>query len=138
MSPCLLLINTLDRSLIAVPNSIFSDMNLENISVREKIRYKPHLCLKHSTTAAQVREVLQGIRRELEQRADIDQENLYVRFEDFGERGLDFKALIYVLTQNYRDFLAVAEELNLRIMEIVADAGAELAEPLQMKDKQDR
>jgi len=124
-------IRTLDRTLIAVPNSIFAEMNLENLSVREKIRYEPHLCLSHAATAEQVRTVLQGIRAELAQHPDIDQENLYVRFNDFGERGLNLKSLIYVTTQDYQQFLGVAEELNLRIMDIAAAAGTELAEPLR-------
>lgn len=123
-------IRTLERTLIAVPNSIFSEMHLENVSVRDKIRYDPDLCLSHSTTAEQVRTVLQQIREELAQRPDIDQQDLYVRFDEFGERGLDFKSLIYVKTQDFQQYLAVAEELNLRIMDIVAAAGTTLAEPI--------
>jgi len=123
-------IRTPDDTLIAVPNAIFSEMTLENISKRQKIRYNPHLCLSHKATPEQVSSVLEGIRGELEGRPDIDQENLYVRFEDFGERGLDFKSLIFVTTQNYQEYLGVAEGLNLRIMAIVEKAGTELAEPL--------
>ncbi len=124
-------IRTPDDTLIAVPNATFSEMILENISKRKKIRYNPHLCLSHKATPEQVSSVLAGLRGELEGRQDIDQENLYVRFEDFGDRGLDFKSLIFVTTQNYQEYLGVAEELNLRIMDIVAKAGTELAEPLQ-------
>jgi MscS family membrane protein len=123
-------IRTPDDTLIAVPNAIFSEMILENISKRQKVRYNPHLCLSHKATPEQVSAVLEGIRGELEGRPDIDQENLYVRFEDFGERGLDFKSLIFVTTQNYQEYLGVAECLNLRIMDIVEKAGTELAEPL--------
>jgi len=125
-------IRTLDRTLIAVPNSIFSEMHLENLSVREKIRYEPHLCLSHLATAEQVRAVLQGIRAELNQHPDIDQENLYVRFDDFGERGLNLKSLIYVTTREYNHYLEVAEELNLGIMDIIAAAGTKLADPMQI------
>ncbi len=110
-------------------------MELENISRREKIRYNPRLCLRYSTTAAQVRTILQGIRRDLSQRDEIDQENLYVRFKGFGESGLDFKALIYVMTWDHRHYLEVTEAVNLRIMDIVAEAGAEMAEPLLVESE---
>ena len=123
-------IRTPDDTVIAVPNAIFSDMILENVSKRQKVRYNPHLCLSYEATPEQVSAVLEGIRGELEGRPDIDQENLYVRFEDFGERGLDFKSLIFVTTQDYQEYLGVAEGLNLRIMAIVEKAGTELAEPL--------
>ncbi len=122
-------IRTLDRTVVSVPNANFSDMHLENISAREKIRYNPRLSLAHTTSAEQVRTVLQSIRKELEQHPEIDQQNLYVRFEGFGERGLDLKSSIYVTTRDYVHYLEVAEELNLMIMDVVSAAGTELAEP---------
>jgi len=125
-------IRTLERTVIAVPNSVFSEMHLENISKREKIRYNPDLCLQHATTADQVRQVLDGIRSDLAGRSNIDQDNHYVRFKGFGERGLDFKTLIYVITQDYEEYLGVAEELNLMIMDTVAQAGTALAEPITL------
>jgi MscS family membrane protein len=125
-------IRTLDRTLIAVPNAVFAEMQLENVSAREKLRYNPTLILRHETTPDQMRKVLDGIRQAIAEHPMVDDDPQYVRFEQFGERGLQLKTLIYVDTTDYQEFLGVAEELNLQMMDVVASAGTALAEPIRL------
>ena len=56
---------------------------------------------------------------------------LRVQFRQFGEYSLDVKVHCYVNTTNFTEYLAIAEELNFRILEIVHEAGASLALPVR-------
>ena len=51
------------------------------------------------------------------------------RFMGFGNYALELNVLAFVLTTDYLEYLEIAEELNMRILEIVDAAGAELANP---------
>lgn len=52
-----------------------------------------------------------------------------VRAVGFGEYSLDLEIFAYVKTADWDDFLAVQEDLVLRLLDIVADAGAAFAFP---------
>ena len=58
-------------------------------------------------------------------------EPLWVRFTGFGEASLSLDVFAYMGVINYYESLEVAEDLNLRIMDIIVEAGTELAVPLQ-------
>jgi len=57
--------------------------------------------------------------------------NPRVRFIELGESSLDLEIFAYVPTANYDEFLAVREDIYLRIMDIVAASGTRLALPSQ-------
>jgi MscS family membrane protein len=58
-------VRTLDRTLVTVPNSAFSAMQLENYSARDRIWYHPILGLRYETTREQVRAILDAVREML-------------------------------------------------------------------------
>ena len=49
----------------------------------------------------------------------------------FGEYSLDLEVFAYVDTTDYGEFLEIAEDVNLRIMDVIKAAGTELAIPAQ-------
>ena len=54
-----------------------------------------------------------------------------LRFVSFGGASLDLEVFSYVNESDYGTYLEVAEDLNLRIMDIVAAAGSSFAFPSQ-------
>ncbi len=54
-----------------------------------------------------------------------------IRFAGFGEYSLDLEVFAYLDVIDANRFMEVAEDLNLRIMDIVAKAGTEFAIPAQ-------
>ncbi len=52
-----------------------------------------------------------------------------VRFVGFGEYSFDLDIFAYVDTREWSEYLEIAEDLNLRIMDIVAQAGSGFALP---------
>ena len=124
-------VRTLDRTLVAIPNAAFSGMELENFSARDRIWYHPKIGLRYETTPEQIRYVLVEVRRMLCSHPRVDPDPARIRFVGFGAFSLDFEVFAYVRTQDFGEFLEIAEDLNLRLMDIVAAAGSGFACPSQ-------
>jgi MscS family membrane protein len=124
-------VRTLDRTLVSIPNADFSGLQLENFSVRDKIWFHPRIGLRYETSPDQIRYILVEIRKMLYAHPKVDADPARIRFVNFGAYSLDLDIFAYVKTTDYGEYLEVAEDLNLRIMEIVAEAGSCFAFPSQ-------
>lgn len=124
-------IRTLDRTVISVPNAEFSNLYLENFSQRDKFWYHPTIGLRYETTPEQLRYILVAIREMLYAHPNVDPDPARVRFTAFNAYSLDLEIFAYVRAGDFSQYLSVAEDLNLRIMEIVAEAGSSFAFPSQ-------
>jgi MscS family membrane protein len=126
-------IRTLDRTVITVPNAEFANMHLDNFSQRDSFWYHPQLNLRQETTPDQIRYILVEVRKMLYAHPKVLSEPLHVRFRGFGEYSLDLEVFSYIGVTDYTESLEVAEDLNLRIMDIVSAAGTEFAVPAQVQ-----
>jgi MscS family membrane protein len=125
-------VRTLDDTVVAVPNGEFAKQPLENYSERRRIWYHPRLRLRYETTPEQLRYVLVEVRRLLYAHPRVLDDPARIRFVGFGEQSLDLDVFAYVDTQNYGEYLEIAEDLSLRIMEVVTRAGSGFALPAQI------
>jgi MscS family membrane protein len=124
-------VRTLDRTVVTIPNADFSTMQLENFARRDRIWYHPTLGLRYETTPEQLRYVLVEIRKLFYSHPRVDPEPARVRFTGFGAYSLDLEVFAYVRVTDYGEYLEVAEDLNLRIMDVVTQAGTGFAFPSQ-------
>jgi MscS family membrane protein len=124
-------IRTLDRTLMTIPNAEFSNLHLDNYAKRDKIWFHPRIGLRYETTPDQIRYILVEIRKMLYAHPMVDPDPARIRFVQFGAYSLDLDIFAYVTETDYGKYLEVAEDLNLRIMEIVARAGSAFAFPSQ-------
>jgi MscS family membrane protein len=124
-------IRTPDRTIISVPNSQFSSMALENISGRDKIWFHPTLNLRRDTTSDQLLKVLSSFREILRGQPKVEMGPIPVRFVGVGAYSLDVEVAAYVKTADYDEFLALQQELLLKMLQGVEQAGTALAVPLQ-------
>jgi MscS family membrane protein len=124
-------IRTPDRTIISVPNSQFSSMALENISRRDKIWFHPTLNLRRDTTSEQLLRVLSSFREILTAHSKVEAGGIPVRFIGVGPYSLDIEVVAYVTTSDYDEFLALQQELLLKLLQAVEQAGTALAVPLQ-------
>ena len=122
-------IRTLDRTLVTVPNSEFSNLQIENYAKRDRIFLNTTIQVRYETTPDQMRYLLAEIRKLLIAHPKVAADPLRVRFTGFGEHSLDINIFAYVLTDNRSEFLAIQEDLFLRMMDIVNNAGAQFAFP---------
>jgi MscS family membrane protein len=124
-------IRTPDRTVISVPNGQFSSMALENISGRDKIWFHPTLNLRRDTTSDQLLRVLSSFREILAGHPRVETGKMPVRFIGVGPYSLDVEVVAYVTTLDYDEFVALQQELLLKMLQAVEHAGTGLAVPLQ-------
>ena len=122
-------IRTLARTLVAIPNHRLVNEPIDNISARGSIWYHPVLRLRYDTTPDQLRQVLKDIRALLSSHERVLQDNHRVRFNEFAKHAMQIEVFAYLTTTDWAEFLELAEELNIRIVEIVSEAGASLFMP---------
>ena len=124
-------IRTADRTIVSVPNSQFSSMPLENISVRDKIWFHPVLNLRRDTTSRQLLQVLASIREILAHHSRVETDKMPVRFIGVGPSSLDVEIVAYIATTDFDEFIEIQQELLLEILGAVERAGTALAVPIQ-------
>jgi MscS family membrane protein len=125
-------IRTLADTVIAVPNAKLATEPIDNISARKKIRYRSKLRLRYDTTPEQLQKILEGIRELLSSHERVLDDRRRVRFKEFGDDALKIEVNAYLSTTEWGVYLELAEELNIRIMEVIAAAGTSLALPSQV------
>lgn len=123
------LVRTLDRTLLNIPNASFANAQVENFTQRDKILYRSMLRLRIETTPDQIRFVLVEIRELLYAHPMVLPDPARVRFSELGEHSLNLDVFAYVKTNDYGQYLGVAEDLNLRILDIITKSGSRLAVP---------
>jgi MscS family membrane protein len=106
-------------------------MSLENFTLRDKILFHHKIQLRYETSADQLRFVIAGIRRMLYEHPKVETATARVRFVGFRDSALEFEVFGYVMETEYTDFLAIQEDLLLRIMDVVEKSGTSFAFPSQ-------
>lgn len=124
-------IRTLDRTVVTVPNAEFATMQIENFARRDRIWLQTTIGVRYETSPDQLRHLLIELKKLLVGHPKIDPDPARVRFAAFGAFSLDVEIFAYVRTTDFNEFLAVREDLFLRIMDIVAASGTGFAFPSQ-------
>jgi len=123
-------IRSFEKSYITVPNQFISNQPLENFSRREVRRIKMTLGLTYDTTREQMVKILNDIRDMLRNHPGIAKDQLLmVYFTDFGDSSLDIFIYCFTNTARWAEYLAIREDVNLKIMEIVEKNGSSFAFP---------
>ncbi len=130
-------IRTFDKSVISIPNQGLANATVENHQLMTRRRVRMTIGLTYDTPRARMREFLTRLRARLQDHAGVDAEGLHVRFTDFGESSLNLLVQYYTFTTDYAEHLAIREELNLAIMEIVEALGLSFAFPTRTLHVQD-
>lgn len=122
-------IRTFAKTLITVPNNIIANSSLDNFSRMPKRRIKMSVGVTYDSTPQQMRDAIKQIRAMLEQHPAIHQEFMLVNFTDFGASSLDILIYCFTATTNWEKYLEAREDVCLKIMEILAGLGMEIAFP---------
>lgn len=125
------LIRTLDRTMLVIPNSVFSSVEVENLSSRDRIRYYRHVVLQMAN-ADQLRVITAELRRLFYSHPRVMQDTVSIRFESIEQATAVLRLDAGIATRDYQDFLAVAEDLNLHVVELVHNNGAIFSGPGQV------
>jgi MscS family membrane protein len=124
-------IRTFDKRPLYIPNSTFASIAVENPSRMTHRRICENLGLRYED-GPRMSHICDSIRQMLLEHPEIDRtQTLVVHFTGYGASHLEFMVYCLTLTTDWVKFHAVKEDVLLRIMQIVADNGAEFAFPTQ-------
>jgi MscS family membrane protein len=121
----------MDRTVVSVPNGQIANMSLETLSARDKFWFHPLVGLRYETTPAQLRSIVTGTRELLTAHPKLDSLSVRANFLRLGASSVDVEIFAYVFAIDWVDFLEIQGELLLSVMDIIKQAGAEIAFPSQ-------
>lgn len=122
-------IRTLDRTLISMPNGKLADMRIESFAVRDRLRLACNIGLVYSTTAAQMRAILEGLEAVLRAHPKIWTDAVIVRFSAFGDSSLNIEVMAWFQTTDWGEFLVIRQDVLIQFMEVVEREGSSFAFP---------
>lgn len=122
-------IRTFDKRPLYVPNSTFASIAVENPSRMRNRRIYETLGIRYDD-AQQLPVVVERVKEMLRQHPDIDTtQTLIVNFNTFGPSSLDFFVYTFTKTTDWIRFHEVKQDVLIKIMDIITEAGAEFAYP---------
>jgi MscS family membrane protein len=120
-----------DDTLVSVPNADFVQRELHNYDKRRAHLYETTLGLRYETTPEQLRYVLARLREMLIGHPKVSPDKLHVRFLGFGAYSLDISVFAFIRTRDRLTYRAIREDINLRIIDTIKEAGTGFAFPSQ-------
>ncbi|HCQ0106808.1 mechanosensitive ion channel family protein [Citrobacter braakii] len=124
-------INTFDHRPLYVPNSIFSSISVENPGRMTNRRIKTVIGLRYED-ADKVSAVVESVRQMLQNHPGIDQKQiLLVYFNEFADSSLNIMVYCFTKTTVWQEWLAVQQDVYLKIISIVKAHDADFAFPSQ-------
>ena len=120
-----------DRTLTTMPNAVLSKMPLVSLSQRDQMLIQSVIGVRYETSPEQLRYLLVKIRETLLSHPRVYPELVRPRFVGFGDSSLNIELFAYVKTRHWTEFLAVREDVFLKVMDIVNESGTGFAFPSQ-------
>jgi len=124
-------IRSLERSVVTVPNAEFSETKIDNFEMRDQRLLKTVLKLRYETTAEQIRYILARLRQLLMGHPKVTPVPARVRLIGYGDFSKDLEVFAYLDCADHDTFLAIQEDILLRMEDIVNEAGSGFAFPSQ-------
>lgn len=122
-------IRTFDKRPLYIPNSVFTQIAVENPSRMTHRRIFETVGVRYDDVAV-LPAILEAVRAMLRSHPGIDAEQtLMVNFNRFGPSSLDCFLYCFTRTTVWTEYHAIKEDVLLRVADIIAEHGAEIAYP---------
>ncbi|MDX9837581.1 MAG: mechanosensitive ion channel family protein [Azoarcus sp.] len=122
-------IRTFDKRPLYVPNSVFTQITVENPSRMTNRRIKETIGLRYADID-KVAPIVADIKAMLRAHPEIDQApTMIVNFTQFAASSLDIMVYTFTITTGWVDFHEIKQDVMLKIAEIIERHGAEIAFP---------
>ena len=127
-------IRTFDKRPLFIPNSVFANIAVENPSRMTHRRIFETLGIRYCDIN-KMDTIVDLVKRMLIEHSEIDdKQTLIVNFDRFSASSVDFFVYTFTKTTDWIHFHEVKHDILLRIAEIIAEAGAEVAFPTTTLD----
>ncbi|GAM57579.1 small-conductance mechanosensitive channel [Vibrio ishigakensis] len=125
------MIRTFDKRPLYVPNSVFSNIVVENPSRMTNRRIYETIGLRYQDSA-KMDKIIADVHAMLKEHPEIDAtQTLIVNFNAFGKSSLDFFVYTFTKTVNWVRFHEVKQDVMLQIINIIHENEADIAFPTQ-------
>ena len=122
-------IRTFDKRPLYIPNSIFSNIAVENPSRMTNRRIKETIGIRYDD-ANKMDKIVELVRQMLLEHPEIDtKKTLIVNFNAFAPSSLDFFIYTFTKTTNWVDYHQIKQDILLKVLNIIEGEGAETAFP---------
>lgn len=120
---------TFENRPMYIPNSLFSDISVENPSRMTNRRIKTTIGLRYEDSE-KISLIVEDIRNYLLHEDGIDQkQTLLVYFNGFGDSSLNIMVYCFTYTKEWEEWLDIQQKVYLRIIDIVHKHKADFAYP---------
>jgi MscS family membrane protein len=125
-------LRTLDQNLLVVPNGLLAQMQFENMKERPKLLLQQNFSLRIETQVEQLRLVLDGVQKMLDEDPAIESASSRLRVTNFAGAAFELELFAFVKTGDFREFTGFRQEIILKIAGIVEAAGTRFAAPTRL------
>ncbi len=122
-------VRTFANALVTVPNAVVANEAITNWTRMQKRRVSFHLGVTYTTPREKLQTCVERIQELLENNAEVHPDTIFVRFDQFNDSSLDIFIYYFTNTIVWGEFMAVKEEINFKIMEILEEEGVSVAFP---------
>ena len=124
-------IRTFDKRPLYVPNSVFTSLTVENPSRMQNRRIYETIGIRYDDISV-MQPIVEEVEAMLKVHEAIDtRQTLMVNFVSFGPSSVDFFVYTFTKTTVWTEFHAIKQDVLLKISDIIAKHGAEIAFPTQ-------
>lgn len=124
-------IRTFSQGLVIIPNNTINNANITNWSRMEKRRVVFELGVSYDTPPEQIRLCTHEIQCALSLIEGVEKGTSNVHFTNFGDYSLNIQIIYYTTATQLADYLAIREQVNLKILELCSTHHIEIAFPTQ-------
>jgi MscS family membrane protein len=122
-------LRTAERTIMTVPNGQLSTMTLDNLSMRDSIRFYHVLRIGTDIGPAGLEEIINALRALLIEEQGVDPASCRIRLIRVDAQSAEVELLCLVRTRILAEFLSVQEDLLLKCLRAIDAQGASLALP---------
>lgn len=122
-------IRTFYNSLITVSNAKIADMNIDNMGIREMIRYRTKISITYDTPPTLIETYIEGIRQIIDNHPYSHKENSYIFLNDFAASSLDIIFVVHFITSDVLQEFAWRQDTLLKVIHLAAHLGVRFAFP---------
>ena len=124
-------IRTFERQILYVPNSIFTQIVLQNPSQMYNRRINQKIGLRYQDVD-KVEIIVRDIETMLKNHPEIDQEQyLMVHWVAFGKYSLDIDLYTFTRATEWKKYRSIQQDVFVKVMKIILDHGADVAFPIK-------
>lgn len=122
-------IRTFYNSLISIPNNEVVNAVIDNLGRRRMRRQRFFVQIRYDTPREKVEQFINGIKRLITDHPMTEKDEFHIRFNGFGESGLEILLYFYLHVPTYFTELEERERILLQILDLAKEIDIEFAFP---------